>query len=233
MTSFQTDRHHGALPRPRLAGRSGGQGSRPLPGNHKLRADARGTRQYGNGHVLPAYRRRRAHGHQVPPQRQGDGKGYNCTDFTSGQISSCNNGKALPYCAVTVLDHFTSSFHWAETNFSAIWLRPQWYLVDNSVLTDVQNGGLSFITSGTYDRSAVVEGDWAVVRTSVFVGNTQKEGTNSFASNLTPFQHTLKPGDGLPCGNGNQPSLMCASTARRRQLSDEQFRGQPAPLQHL
>jgi len=141
-----------------------------------------------------------------------DGKGgYNCTAFTSGQTSSCNNGKGLATCAVTVLDHYTSSFHWAETNFSAIWLRPQWYLVDNSVLTDVQNGGLSFITSGTYDRSAVIEGDWAVVRTSVFVGNTQKEGTNSYASNLTPFQHTLKPGDGLPCGNGNQPSLMCAS----------------------
>ena len=149
---------------------------------------------------------------KCPLNDKGDpSKGYNCTDFTSGQISSCNNGKALPYCAVTVLDHFTSSFHWAETNFSAIWLRPQWYLVDNSVLTDVQNGGLSFITSGTYDRSAVVEGDWAVVRTSVFVGNTQKEGTNSFASNLTPFQHTLKPGDGLPCENGNQPSLMCAN----------------------
>jgi cell migration-inducing and hyaluronan-binding protein len=149
---------------------------------------------------------------KCPLKVKGDpSKGYNCTDFTSGQISSCNNGKALATCAVTVLDHFTSSFHWAETNFSAIWLRPQWYLVDNSVLTDVQNGGLSFITSGTYDRSAVVDGDWAVVRTSVFVGNTQKEGTNSFASNLTPFQHTLKPGDGLPCGNGNQPSLMCAS----------------------
>ena len=65
----------------------------------------------------------------------------------------CNNGASLPFCAVTVLDHFTSSFHWAETNFAAIWLRPQWYLVDNSVLTDVQNAGLSFITSGTYDRS--------------------------------------------------------------------------------
>lgn len=28
-------------------------------------------------------------------------------------------------CAVTVLDRFTSSFHWAHGNFSAIWLRPQ------------------------------------------------------------------------------------------------------------
>jgi cell migration-inducing and hyaluronan-binding protein len=149
--------------------------------------------------------------------------GYNCTSFTSGQISSCNNGKALPYCAVTVIDHFTSSFHWAQTNFAAIWLRPQWYLVDNSVLTDVQNGGLSFITSGTYDRSAVVEGDWAVVRTSVFIGNTQKEGTNSYASNLTPFQHTFAPGDGLPCQNGRQPSLMCANANEGVSLPIDNF----------
>ncbi len=149
--------------------------------------------------------------------------GYNCTAFTSGQISSCNNGTALPSCAVTVLDHFTSSFHWAETNFAAIWLRPQWYLVDNSVLTDVQNGGLSFITSGTYDRSAVVEGDWAVVRTSVFVGNTQKEGTNSYASNLTPFQHTFEAKDGLPCQNGRQPSLMCANANEGVSLPIDNF----------
>ena len=138
-------------------------------------------------------------------------KGYDCTQFTSGTTSSCNNGKPLQYCAVTVLDHYTSSFHWAQTNFSAIWLRPQWYLVDNSVVTDVQNGGLSFITSGTYDRSAVVDGDWAVVRTSLFIGNTQKEGTNEYASNRTPFQHSFAPNDGLPCDNGRQPSLMCAN----------------------
>ena len=135
----------------------------------------------------------------------------------------CNNGLALPACAVTVLDHFTSSFHWAQTNFAAIWLRPQWYLVDNSVLTDVQNAGLSFITSGTYDRSAVVEGDWAVVRTSVFVGNTQKEGTNSYASNLTPFQHTFKDKDGLPCQNGRQPSLMCANANEGVSLPIDNF----------
>ena len=88
----------------------------------------------------------------------------------------CNHGtdagghdiNPLTRCTVTVLDHFTSSFHWAQTNFSAIWLRPQWYLVDNLVLTDVQDGGISFITSGDYERSSVIDGDWAVVRTSVF-----------------------------------------------------------------
>ena len=48
-------------------------------------------------------------------------------------------------CAATVLDHFTSAFHWAEYNIAAIWLRNQWYLMTNSVLSDVQNGGLTFI----------------------------------------------------------------------------------------
>ncbi|HSY87426.1 MAG TPA: hypothetical protein VLA85_12725, partial [Verrucomicrobiae bacterium] len=159
-----------------------------------------------------------------PLKVEGDpSKGYDCTLFTSGQRSSCNNGDPLKNCAVTVLDHFTSSFHWAQTNFAAIWLRPQWYLVDNSVLTDVQNGGLSFITSGTYDRSAVVDGDWAVVRTSVFIGNTQKEGTNSYASNLTPFQHTFKENDGLPCQNGRQPSLMCANANEGVSLPIDNF----------
>src|SRR5262249_36870607 len=114
---------------------------------------------------------------------------YDCSKFTLGQIPICNNGASLPYCAVTVLDHYTSSFHWAQTNFAAIWLRPQWYLYTNGVLTDVQNGGITALTSGTYDRSAVIEGDWALARTSVFVGNTQTG--NGFASNAGPFSNGL------------------------------------------
>ena len=74
---------------------------------------------------------------------------------------------------VTILDHYTSSFHWAETNFAAIWLRPQWYLVTNSVLTDVQNGGLTFVTGGGYSASDVINGHWALARKSVFIGHTQ------------------------------------------------------------
>ena len=150
-------------------------------------------------------------------------------------MSSCNNGKALPYCAVTVLDHFTSSFHWAETNFSAIWLRPQWYLVDNSVLTDVQNGGLSFITSGTYDRSAVIEGDWAVVQDQRLRRQyARRIGTTPYASNLTPFQHgTAETWRRLPCGNGNPPIPPAASRHEGVSIPLEQFRDQPAPLQHL
>ena len=55
---------------------------------------------------------------------------------------------------MTVIDHYTSAFNWADGNVAAIWLRPKWYLLDNSVISDVQNAGLTFVTSGTYDRSA-------------------------------------------------------------------------------
>ena len=48
-----------------------------------------------------------------------------CSAITSGKVSVCSHGtENLKRCTVTVLDHYTSSFHWAETNFSAIWLRP-------------------------------------------------------------------------------------------------------------
>ena len=80
-----------------------------------------------------------------------DGKD-DCSDFTDARqrnaLGTCTHGETLPYCAVTVLDHFTSSFHWAETNFSAIWLRPNGTWSTNIVLTDVQNGGVSLISSG-------------------------------------------------------------------------------------
>ena len=82
---------------------------------------------------------------------------------------------ALVTCGVTLLDHYTSSFHWAQTNFAAIWSRPQWFLMTNSFLSDIQNGGVTSFTSGDYSRGAVIEGDWALARTSVFVGNTQTD----------------------------------------------------------
>src|SRR5262249_43007106 len=78
----------------------------------------------------------------------GDPK-YDCSSLIKPP-HKCGNGADEENCQVTVLDHYTSSFHWADQNFAAIWLRPQWYLVDNSVLTDVQNGGITFVTSGDY-----------------------------------------------------------------------------------
>jgi hypothetical protein len=103
---------------------------------------------------------------------------------------------------VTVLDRYTSSFHWPQQNFAAIWLRPQWYLYINSFLSDVQNGGLGFVTGGDYTLSSVIPGLWQLATKSVFVGETQSD--NPLASNAGPF-NPLKSTDmmisGLICDN--------------------------------
>ncbi len=109
-----------------------------------------------------------------------------CSGTDCSAVRGCDSA-APDNCMVTVLDHYTSSFHWAQTNFAAIWLRNQWYLVENSVLTDVQNGGLSFITGGGYTNSDIIPGHWALVRNSVFIGNTQIPAENPYASNAGPF----------------------------------------------
>jgi hypothetical protein len=98
----------------------------------------------------------------------------------------CSSGQTQN-CTVTVLDRYTTAFNWTETNFAAIWLRPQWYLLLNSAISDVQNGGLTFVSGGGYSRSDVVQGRWALARKSAFIGNTQDPTVNPFASNAGPF----------------------------------------------
>jgi hypothetical protein len=114
-------------------------------------------------------------------------------------------------CAATVIDHYTTSFNWAQENFAAIWLRGWWYLLQNSAITDVQNGGLTFISGGGYTRSDAAQGFWSVLKNSVMVGNTQpinsgtKVPANPFASNAGPFNPM-----GLSCAYNSSD---CISTA--------------------
>jgi hypothetical protein len=109
-------------------------------------------------------------------------------------VPKCNSG-FVDHCAVTVLDRYTTAFNWAETNFSAVWLRPQWYLMVNSVISDVQNGGLTFVTGGGYTKSDVVDGHWALVKKTAFIGRSQDPAFNSYASNAGP----INPGTPLAC----------------------------------
>ena len=88
----------------------------------------------------------------------------------------------------TVLDHYTTSFNWPSFNFAAIWLRPQWYLVINSAITDVQGGGLTFVTGGGYTDSDEIPGHWGLAYKTVFVGETQPD--NSYAFSGGPFNPT-------------------------------------------
>ena len=131
------------------------------------------------------------------------------------QVKVCNNGSE-GNCDVTVLDDFTTSFNWAQQNFAAIWMRPQWSLVVNSIVTDVLNGGVNFVTSGDYSKASVINGFWALARKTVFIGSTQTD--NPLASNAGPFNpFTSTDGmvKGLSCApdpvSGGNNALYCLS----------------------
>ena len=129
-------------------------------------------------------------------------------------------------CMTTVLDHYTTSFNYSQTNFAAIWLRPWWYLVTDSAVTDSQYGGLNFVTGGGYTRSDAPAGYWSLAYRSVFIGTSQAgddpQGTpaNAYASNAGPFN----PASGLKCNNSGVSSCVSVKDGIAMQLSD--FPGQ-------
>jgi hypothetical protein len=115
-----------------------------------------------------------------------------CTDSTAflvafpGKVDDPNNPEF--FCAPTVIDHFTSSFHWAQGDVSAIWLRPQWYLMANSVLSDVQQGGITFVTGGDLFRASIITGYWSLLHDSILIGHTQpQDAAHRFALDIGPF----------------------------------------------
>ena len=135
------------------------------------------------------------------------GDGNTCTQ-NCAQTPPCNTPSpgapfdTRDFCPVTVLDRYTTSFHWPQTNFAAVWLRGKWMLLSNSVLSDSQNGGLGLVTGGDYTLSSVIPGNWQTAMNSVFIGNTQKD--NPLASNAGPF-NPLK--GGLTCDNPGNASF--------------------------
>jgi cell migration-inducing and hyaluronan-binding protein len=131
-------------------------------------------------------------GHSPPP-----GLRSPCTDGSTQVIDPNNNENP---CTPTVIDHFTSSFHWAQGNVSAVWLRPLWYLVANSVITDVQQGGITFVTGGDVTRSSIISGYWGLLRDSILVGHTQpQDAAHRFASDIGPFNSYTNSTDKLTC----------------------------------
>jgi hypothetical protein len=134
--------------------------------------------------------------------------GPNPDDVDCSGVAKCSSGNSATNCEMTVLDRYTSAFHWAETNFGAIWLRPQWYVVLNSALSDVQAGGLGFVSGGDYTKSSSPEGNLMLVRKSVFIGNTQDNAANPLASNAGPFVS-----GGLTCDSKPSTINYCLSKA--------------------
>ena len=121
-----------------------------------------------------------------------------CSANRSNQTNSpCSSSDSFGNCAVTHLDHYTSSFSFAQTNFAAVWLRKGWDLVTNSAVTDVQTGGLNFITGGGYTRSDVSLGEWLLARNTVLIGHTQPAAQNAYALDVGPFNSQSQ----LACDN--------------------------------
>ncbi len=135
-------------------------------------------------------------------------------DGTCASVPYCGSQKSnVSNCMVTVIDRYTTSFNWTEQNFAAIWLRPQWYLVSNSFITDVVNSGLTFVTGGGYTESDAVYGHWALAYRNVFIGQTQDpakagDAATAFTSHLSPFNNLPQ---GLKCAQGAGEGNRCVS----------------------
>ncbi len=126
-----------------------------------------------------------------------------------------SQGTDVSMCVVTVLDRYTTSFNWIEQNYAAMWLRPHWYLVSNSFITDVVGSGLSFVTGGGYTESDAIYGHWGLVYRTAFIGETQDpaapgNAATPFTSHLSPFNP--QPG-ALKCANGVGENNRCISFA--------------------
>ncbi len=113
-------------------------------------------------------------------------------DCTVSSATICSPGNEAN-CDVVVLDAFTTAFTWAQTNFAAIWVRPFWSLVINSFISDIQNAGVNFVTSGGYDTASVPPGFWALARKNAFVGSTQWQNSNNNALSDNPLASNAGP----------------------------------------
>jgi len=131
-----------------------------------------------------------------------------CSGTDCSGVPACAGGtdaagnSLVDNCAVTVLDRYTTSFHWTETNFSAIWLRRAFFTVINSAITDVQGAGLTFVTGGDYTQSSLLPGSFMLSANNVFIGETQQG--NAFSSNAGPFSE-----GGLSCENPIKDNNYC------------------------
>ncbi|WP_437527499.1 hypothetical protein WME79_42920 [Sorangium sp. So ce726] len=105
-----------------------------------------------------------------------------CSPGMKGNLAGVPGGGAEA-CATTVIDHFTTSFNWAEDNVGSVWLRPYHYLFSNSAVTDQLYGGLGMVSGGSPEQA--LPGQLAIAADSVFVSST--------ADPLAPAASSLGP----------------------------------------
>ena len=140
-----------------------------------------------------------------------------CTAGEDGDCSTTPRCGTGADCGVTVLDHYTTSFNFAQSNFAALWLRPHWYLLVDSAITDVQFGGVTFVTGGSWTYSDFPVGTWQVAYKDVFVGHTQPQDPkdssfNPYAEDDGPFNpQSLKLDAKFKCDNPSSQHTYCLS----------------------
>jgi hypothetical protein len=120
-------------------------------------------------------------------------------DPACSKSKACTKGQTKN-CVANVIGSYTSSFHWAQQNFAAIWLRQSSFLFTDGALTDVLNGGLTMVSGGSWDQ--VLNKYWGLTRKTVFIGTTQPN--NPYASNMGP----VNPNSDLLC-DMNPPAAYC------------------------
>ncbi len=149
-----------------------------------------------------------------------------CSSANTTVPPCANTGPNKAFCMATVLDHYTTSFNYAQTNFAAIWMRPKWFLFTDGAVTDSQYGGLNFTTGGGYTHSDSPVGNWMLAYKSAFIGTSQMVGsdgfpTNGYASEAGPFNPKTK----LTCKNQADRGY-CLSTADAISIQVNPFPGQ-------
>jgi hypothetical protein len=141
-----------------------------------------------------------------------------CPDADAGKpnadcskVPKCSEGNEQN-CDATVLDGFTTSYNWAQQNFAAVWIRPLWALLSNSVVSDVLNAGVNFVTSGGYSKADVITGFWALARKTALIGSTQTDNPlASSAGPFNPFTSSDSLTKGLQCNGGTPRADYCMS----------------------
>ena len=114
------------------------------------------------------------------------------------------------WCAVSTFSHYTTSFNWAEANFSAIWLRGGWLMFDHGFMSDVLGAGITEVSGGDYARANLPIGYWALTSNSIFVGQTQPD--NKYAAVTLPVGCSGEGGDRL-CVNAAASTAYLRGTA--------------------
>jgi hypothetical protein len=129
---------------------------------------------------------------------------FNCGSTGVDDAALAGNEQA---CVTTIIDRFTTGFNWAERNYGSVWLRPGFYLLLNSAVTDQLFGGVTFVSAGSWVQ--VPPGYFSLAKNSLFAGTTQ-HGGSPWAQRSGPL-FTISASDDpahyAPCAKGG--SITC------------------------